>query len=122
MTGDQSQAAPRTPLESPSGRAHDARADAIRKSVSPSKSGKPRVQLQDVGKTAAEHDHIGVQDVDDDRKAMRKAILINRKALLRMLVATGTRKNHFLRRQMFTGAALIVARKTGTRQERLDTA
>src|SRR5208282_1216081 len=50
-------------------RPHDGCVDAIRKSVIPDKSGKSRVQPHDVGEAAAEHDHIGVQEVNHNRKA-----------------------------------------------------
>ena len=89
-------------------RTDDGCVDAIRKSVSPDKSGKSRVQLHHVGEAAAEHDHIGVQKVNDNREATRQTILIDSQAVLRTFVATGSGKRDFLRRQMFTGAAAIV--------------
>ena len=52
-------------------RTHDGCVDAIRKSVIPDKGGKSRVQLHHVGEAAAEHDHIGVQEVNDDRELDR---------------------------------------------------
>ena len=53
-------------------RAHDGCVDAIREGVDPAESGKSRVQLHYVGEAAAEHDHIGVQEVNDNREATAK--------------------------------------------------
>ena len=91
-------------------RAHDGCVDAIRKSVIPDKGGKSRVQLHHVGEAAAEHDYIRVQEVNDNREAARQTILIDRQALLRTSVATGSGKRDFLCRQMSGGAAAIVPR------------
>ena len=59
-------------------RAHDGCVEAIRKRVNLGKRGKSRVQLHYVGEAAAEHDHIGVQEINDNREATRQAILIDR--------------------------------------------
>jgi len=91
-------------------RAHDGCVDAIRKSVSSDKTRKSPVQLHHVGEAAAKHDHIGVQEVNDNREAARQTILIDRQALLRTSVATGNGKRDFLCRQMSGGASVIVPR------------
>ena len=90
--------------------AHDGCVDTIRKSVIPDKGGKSRVQLHHVGEAAAKHDHIGVQEVNDNCEATRQTVLIDRQALLRTSVATGSGKRDFLGRQMSGGAAVIVPR------------
>jgi hypothetical protein len=79
-------------------RAHDGCVDAIRKSVKPDKSGKSRVQLHDVGEAAAEHDQIGVQEVNDNSEATRQAILIDGQTLLCTFVNTTGGKRDLLRR------------------------
>ena len=83
--------------------AHDGYVDAIRKGVNPDKSGKSRVQLHYVGEAAAEHDQIGVQEVNDYREATRQTILIDGQTLLCTFVNTTGGKRDLLRRQMSAG-------------------
>ena len=55
---------------------HQARVHSVREHVARPARGYPFVQAPDVRHPAAEHDHIGVDDVDDARQRPRHPVLV----------------------------------------------
>ena len=54
--------------------AHDRRVDRVAEHVAPQQRRHPLVQMRHVGQPAAQHDHVGVQHVDDHRQPARQPV------------------------------------------------
>ena len=116
----QSQAAPRTPLESPCF-ARAARRTTSENTYLPQSRGTSSYSRGDVGDAAAEHDGVRVQHVDDRRERSRETAHIVQ-ADARRLRRRARRARRSAPRRTLARALEVLARQRRTREERLDAA
>ena len=101
-------------------RAYDRCFDAIGKSVALNEWRNIAVQPLDVRQSSAQHDHIGVHDVDHVREAARESILVGLHYRDRIDVAGVGRRGDLRCAQILARSDAKLARQSRSREESLD--
>ena len=117
-----SHAAPRTPLESPCMSANDTRGAFGCERVALHARGQFRVKRVDLGKSAAENDGVGIEDIDEGRNRARETVekQIHRRGGVRF--TTRGRFRDFGAGEFASRAALILRHQCGAAAPALDAA
>ena len=100
---------------------HEARRHHIGEHVRRPQPRHVRIQPIDVRDAAAEHDHVGIEHVDDSRQPASHAIFVTPEASLGSRVARRGATDDLRRVGLLPAVEKVVTRESGAGQERLDT-